>query len=308
MIIDKLIEKTAQLKNPTCVGMDTSFDYLPDDMKKNCKNLADAAKAITEFNYKIIDKIYDVVPSVKVQIAYYEMYGVAGLQAFYDTINYSKQKGLIVISDVKRNDIGSTAGCYSSAYLGETKINDKSFLAFPSDFVTVNGYLGSDGIVPFVNDCKKYDKGIFVLVKTSNHSSNELQDKKFENGDALYYAMAGNTASWGKDLIGKYGYSSVGAVVGATYKEQAETLRNSYKNLFFLIPGYGTQGGTGADITVCFDSNGRGGIVNSSRGILCAYKADKYKALSYYDAARRAAEDMQADLSGELKKAGKEIK
>lgn len=308
MIIDKLIEKIIELKNPTCVGLDTSFDYLPEDMKKSCKGLYDAASAIKDFNYKIIDKIYDIVPSVKVQIAYYEMYGVAGMQAFYDTLCYAKEKGLIVISDVKRNDIGSTAGCYSSAYLGETVISGKSFSVFPSDFATVNGYLGTDGITPFITDCKKYDKGIFVLVKTSNPSSEELQDRKIENGDTMYYNMAAFTVNWGRDLIGGYGYSQVGAVVGATFKQQAENLRNSFKNLFFLIPGYGTQGGTASDVSVCFDNNGRGGIVNSSRGILCAYKSDKYKGLKFDDAARRAAEDMRQDLFNELKKAGKEIK
>lgn len=302
MIIDNLIERIDELKNPTCVGLDTSFDYLPDELKKPCKDLNDAAKSITEFNFNIIDEVYNLIPAVKVQVAYYEMYGVFGMQAFYDTINYAKQKGLIVISDVKRNDIGSTASCYSGAYLGKTEINGKSFSAYPSDFITVNGYLGSDGIIPFIKDCEKYDKGIFVLVKTSNASSGELQNKKIESGETLYESMANLTAKLGGGLIGKYGYSSIGAVVGATYKEEAENLRNKFKNLFFLIPGYGAQGGSASDLAVCFDDFGRGGIVNSSRGILCAYKSDKYKNLNYYKAARCAVLDMQADLYSAIKK------
>ena len=307
MIIDRLIERIIDLKNPTCVGLDTSFDYLPDEIKKNCTDLNDAAKAIRDFNFSVIDKIYDLVPSVKVQVAYYEMYGLSGMQTFFDTINYAKEKGLVVISDVKRNDIGSTAGCYSAAYLGRVLINGLEYTGFPSDFITVNAYLGTDGIEPFVNDCKKYDKGIFVLVKTSNPSSEELQDQKIGQ-DTLYHHMAGFVSNWGRDLIGKYGYSSVGAVVGATHKEQAEDLRKCYKNLFFLIPGYGAQGGTGSNIAVCFDDFGRGGIVNSSRGILCAYKTEKYKGLDYKNAARQATMDMQEDLCSELKLAGKEIK
>lgn len=302
MIIDNLIEKIDKLKNPVCVGLDTSFDYLPGELKKNCKDFKSAAKAITEFNYKIIDSVYDIIPAVKVQIAYYEMYGIFGIQAFYDTINYAKQKNLIIISDVKRNDIGSTASCYSAAYLGKTEINGNSFSAFPSDFITVNGYLGSDGLVPFVDDCKKYDKGVFVLVKTSNVSSGELQNKKFDNGETLYDVMANLTANLGKDLIGKYGYSQIGAVVGATHKTEAENLRKKFKNMFFLIPGYGAQGGSADDLAVCFDKDGRGGIVNSSRGILCAFKSEKYKNLKYYKAARQAVEDMQLDLWNVLRK------
>ncbi len=302
---DKLIEKIKKLENPSAVGIDTSFDYLPEDMKKFCKTLDDAGKAITEFNFGIIDKVADVVPSVKVQVAYYEMYGLAGLKAFSDTLAYAKKKGLIVITDAKRNDIGSTASCYSSAYLGSVNVNGNAFTPFDSDFITVNGYLGSDGIVPFLKDCDKNDKGIFVLVKTSNPSSGQLQDKKFASGETLYESMGDLVEEWGKSSIGKYGYSRVGAVVGATHPSQAETLRKRLKHTFFLIPGYGAQGGTADDLSVCFDENGIGGVVNSSRGIICAYKTEKYKGMNYADAARAAAEDMRDDINRALRKTGK---
>lgn len=307
MLIDKLISKCIELKNPVCVGLDTSFDYLPQELQKNCNSLSDAAKAITEFNFKIIDKVYSLIPSVKVQIAYYEMYGVDGIKAFFDTISYAKKKGLAVISDVKRNDILSTASCYSNAYLGKVKVNDNLFCAFPSDFITVNGYLGTDGISPFIKDCKEFDKGIFVLVKTSNQSSAELQDKKLESGQPVYETMAESVNLLGKDFIGKYNYSQIGAVVGATQKSQAKLLRDRFKNLFFLIPGYGAQGATAVDLTVCFDQFGRGGIVNSSRGILCAYKSEKFKDSNYAAAAKNAVLDMQKDLYNALKNDGKEI-
>ena len=304
-MIDKLIEKIKELENPSAVGIDTSFDYLPEDMKKNCKTLEDVGKAIKDFNFNIIDKVAGIVPAVKVQVAYYEMYGLPGLKAFADTLAYAKKKGLIVITDVKRNDIGSTASCYSTAYLGSVNVNGNTFTPFESDFITVNGYLGGDGIVPFLKDCAKNDRGIFVLVKTSNPSSGQLQDKKFESGETLYESMGDLVEEWGSDSVGKYGYSRVGAVVGATHPLQAETLRKRLKHTFFLIPGYGAQGGTADDLSVCFDGNGIGGIVNSSRGIICAYKTEKYKGTDYASAAKAAAEDMQADIYRALKKAGK---
>ena len=228
------------------------------------------------------------------------MYGIYGLGCYLDTVNYAKCKGLFIIADGKRNDIGSTAGYYSKAFLGKTEVNGNTFCAFPSDFLTVNGYLGSDGLTPFVEDCKNYKKGIFMLVKTSNPSSGELQDQIFSDGEPLYIKSAMLAERMGKDLIGKYGYSSVGAVVGATHKEQAKSLRDRFKNLFFLIPGYGAQGGTAEDLAVCFDTKGLGGIVNSSRGILCAYKDKKYSGLSFAAAAKRAAEDMQKDLNAAI--------
>ncbi len=294
-MIDKLIEKIVDLQNPTCVGLDTSFGYLPDEMKKGVTTFESAAEAIAEFNMNIIDKVCDIVPSVKVQIAYYEAYGHAGLQAFEYTVNYAKGRGLVVIADCKRNDIGSTAGCYSTAYLGKTDLNGKQLRAFAADMLTVNGYLGYDGIKPFVDDIKKYDKSIFVLVKTSNPSSGELQNLKLENGKYIYEQMGELVSEWGKDSVGKYGYSEVGAVVGATHPEEAERLRAQLPNTFFLIPGYGAQGGSAQMLKVCFDKKGLGGVVNSSRGIICAYKDARYRGMNYAEAARI---DMQQDLSG----------
>lgn len=296
-MIDKLIEKIEQKQNPTVVGLDTSFDYLPDEMREGVNNFAGAADSIVAFNKKLVDAVADIVPAVKVQVAYYEMYGVEGMRAFCDTCRYAESKGLIVMTDAKRNDIGATAECYAKAYLGETAVGGKAYTAFDSHFLTVNGYLGSDGIKPFLGWMQKRDKGIFVLVKTSNKSSGELQDMKLENGKTVYEYMGALVEEWGKDSIGKFGYSDVGAVVGATHPVQAEILRREMPHTFFLIPGYGAQGGTADDLKVCFDKNGRGGIVNSSRGILCAYRQEKYKGLSFEEAARKACEDMKADLN-----------
>lgn len=302
---DQLIDRIIELNNPTAIGLDTSFDYLPENLSKTCKSFADAAKAITEFNVNLIDRTCKLVPAVKVQVAYYEMYGYEGMKAFADTVEYAKKRGLIVISDVKRNDIGSTAGCYSSAYLGGVNINGNRLTAFNSDYITVNGYLGADGIIPFLDDCKKENKGIFVLVKTSNPTSGQLQDKKFADGETLYESMGKLVEQWGSSSIGKHGFSDVGAVVGATHPVQAENLRKILPTTFFLIPGYGAQGGGADGLTVCFNSKGLGGIVNNSRGIICAYKTEKYKGLTYVQAAEQACIDMQIDIAGALKRAGK---
>ena len=301
MIIDKLIDAIKRTDNPSVVGLDTCLDYLPQDMLAKVESLDDAAEQIFEFNKNIIDNIFDIVPAVKVQVAYYEMYGYQGMKAFKQTVDYAKSKGMIVIADVKRNDIGSTAGCYSKAYLSGVEEKKKKIIAFDSDYITVNGYLGSDGILPFVKDCKENDKGLFILVKTSNPTSGELQDKKFENGNTLYEEMGDLVEKWGSELIGKYGYSSIGAVVGATHREQAEIIRKRNPHTFFLIPGYGAQGGKAEDLAVCFE-NGIGGIVNSSRGILCAYKKDKYQGMDYAKAARQASIDMREDLNSAIKK------
>lgn len=301
MIIDKLIDAIKRMDNPSVVGLDTCLDYLPQDMLAKVESLDDAAEQIFEFNKNIIDNIFDIVPAVKVQVAYYEMYGYQGMKAFKQTVDYAKSKGMIVIADVKRNDIGSTAGCYSKAYLSGVEVAGKKIIAFDSDYITVNGYLGSDGILPFVKDCKENDKGLFILVKTSNPTSGELQDKKFENGNTLYEEMGDLVEKWGSELIGKYGYSSIGAVVGATHREQAEIIRKRNPHTFFLIPGYGAQGGKAEDLAVCF-VNGIGGIVNSSRGILCAYKKDKYQGMDYAKAARQASIDMREDLNSAIKK------
>ena len=297
MITDALIERIVGMKNPTCVGLDTSFDYLPDEMRAGVKDFAGAAERIFDFNKTLIDRLYDVVPSVKVQIAYYEMYGAPGLKAFEETLRYAAEKGLIVIADAKRNDIGSTAACYSSAFLGETKVEGNASRAFPADFLTVNAYLGTDGIAPFVNDCKKRDRGIFVLVKTSNPSSGELQNKLLADGTPVYEYMGALVEKWGEGTEGKYGYSAVGAVVGATHPEEAARLRKLLPHTFFLIPGYGAQGGNAQMLKCCFGADGLGGVVNNSRGILCAYRK---RGGTYYDAARAAALDMQRDLASVL--------
>ena len=297
MIIDRLIEKIKQTKNPSVVGLDTCVDYLPDDMKNQIKSLDDVCEALTEFNKNVVDSICDIVPAVKVQVAYYEMYGVQGMQAFQNTLKYAKSKGMFTMADIKRNDIGSTAAAYSKAYLGKTVFNGVEVTPFESDFVTINGYLGTDGIKPFVDDAEKYGKGAFVLVKTSNPSSGDLQNKKLVGSETVFEEMANFVCEWGKNLVGDYGYSSLGAVVGATHKAEAELLRKKYPSLFFLVPGYGAQGATAEDVSVNFDKDGLGAIVNSSRGILCAYKKDKYNGLNYFKAARQAALDMKDDLT-----------
>ena len=304
-MIDKLIKKIIDMQNPTCVGLDTSFEYLPDNMREDMATFEGAAEAITEFNMNIVDKISDIVPAIKVQVAYYEMYGYEGLKAFNYTINYALGRSRVVTADCKPNDIGSTAGCYAKAFLGKTQINEKIMRAFPADMVTINGYLGTDGIKPFVDECKANNKGAFVLVKTSNPSSGEIQDLKLENGKTVYEHMGDLVAEWGKDLIGKYGYSDIGAVVGATYPEQGAELRKRLPNTFFLIPGYGAQGGSAESIKGCFDERGLGGVVNNSRGIICAYRKPRYSGMSYYEAARAACLDMREDLAKTLGKMGR---
>ena len=297
MITDRLIEKIIDLQNPTCVGLDTLFDYLPDEMKAGVTTFDGVAERVFDFNKKLIDTLCDIIPSVKVQIAYYEMYGTAGMKAYEETLKYAAEKDLVVIADAKRNDIGSTAACYAKTFLGETKVNDLSLKAFPSDYVTVNGYLGTDGIAPFVEECEKNEKGIFVLVKTSNPSGAEIQNMVLENGLPMYEYMGGLVEKWGESTIGKYGYSSVGAVVGATHPTEAARLRKVLPHTFFLIPGYGAQGGNAEMLKSCFGANGLGGVVNNSRGILCAYKK---LGGTYYDAARAATVAMQKDLASVL--------
>lgn len=304
-MVEKLIERIIELQNPACVGLDTDFNYLPEDMKRDVSTFEEVSERIAEFNMNIIDKISDIVPAVKVQVAYYEMYGHAGMQAFEYTLNYARGRGLIVIADCKRNDIGSTAGCYSKAYLGKTDINGKKTRAFAADMLTVNGYLGYDGIKPFIEDVTAHDKSIFALVKTSNPSSGEFQNLKLENGKFIYEQMGELVQEWGKTTVGKYGYSEVGAVVGATHPEEAARLRKQMPNTFFLIPGYGAQGGSAEMLKVCFDKRGLGGVVNSSRGIICAYKNPQYSGMTYSEAARAACIDMQQDLLGAIGKMGR---
>ena len=240
--MDKLINKIKETNNPTVMGLDPRYDMIPDSIKaKYTKDIEGACKAILEFNKGLIDSVCDIVPAVKPQIAFYEMFGAEGIKVFNETCKYAKNKGMCVIADVKRGDIGSTAAGYSNAFLGRTPIGDEKVSIYDVDFVTVNPYLGIDGVKPFIDDCKEYGKGIFILVKTSNKSSGELQDLKLEDGRTIYEKVASLVNFWGEELVGEYGYSSVGAVVGATYPIQIKELRAIMPKTFFLIPGYGAQ-------------------------------------------------------------------
>lgn len=304
--IDRLIEKIKKTNNPTVMGLDPRYDMLPKCVvEKYPVTLEGVTDAILEYNKALIDETCDVIPAIKPQIAFYEMFGIPGMKAFYETCKYAKQKDMVVIADIKRGDIGSTAQGYSNAYLGKTKIGDKEESIFDVDFVTVNPYMGTDCVKPFVEDCKKYDKGLFILVKTSNPSSGELQDLKLKTGEEVYTNVAKLVEKWGEDLRGKYGYSSIAAVVGATYPEQLESIRKTAPHTYFLIPGYGAQGGKAEDIALGFDENGLGGIVNASRSLMCAYKSDRWKdkfqEKDYAKATRAEAIRMRDELNSALR-------
>ena len=304
MSVDLLVRKIKEKQNPSVAGLDPKIEYVPMYIREKAyskygKTLRGAAEAIWEFNKGLIDALYDVVPAVKPQSAFYEMYGLPGEEVLHKTISYAREKGLYVILDVKRNDIGSTAEAYSKAYLGKTEIDGEEVDACPVDCMTVNPYLGSDGILPFVNDCKKYDKAIFALVKTSNPSSGELQDISV-NGVHIYEKMAEMVNKWNEGTIGESGYGAVGAVVGATYPEQATVLRKIMKQSYFLVPGYGAQGGGAKDVLPCFNDDGLGAIVNSSRGIMCAYKKSNVKEEDFAQAARDEAIRMKKEITSIL--------
>lgn len=306
MSFDRLIEKIVQTQNPSVVGLDPKLEYVPEfivnkKIKKYGKTLKAASKAILEFNKAIIDEIHDICPAIKPQAAYYEMYGYEGVKTLYKTIEYAKENGMFVMTDGKRNDIGATMEAYATAHLGFTEVGGEEISAFSADALTVNGYLGTDGIAPLLDKCDKYDKGIFVLVKTSNKSSGELQDLKI--GDKTVYATMGELCeNWGKDHMGKYGYSSVGAVVGATYPEQLAEMRKALPHTFFLVPGYGAQGGGAEGVSKGFDKNGLGAIVNSSRGVMCAYKKEGCDEKDFAKAARREVIRMKEDIISYLPK------
>lgn len=305
--IDSLIDKIKQMNNPTVIGVDTRYDMVPNCVKeKYSKDIYGMCMAMLEYSKALIDATYDIIPAVKLQSAYFEMYGVEGIKLYKEMIDYCHEKNMIVMADVKRGDIGSTSAGYSRAYLGKTEINGKDESVFGVDFATVNPYMGSDCVNPFIEDCKKYDKGIFVLVKTSNKSSGELQDLKTEDGEEIYKKVAKLVNSWGEDLIGKYGYSSISAVVGATYPKQLKELRELMPNSYFLIPGYGAQGGKAEDIALGFDKNGLGGIVNATRSLMCAYKSDLWKnefeEKDYAKATRAEAIRMRDELNNAINK------
>ena len=310
-MINKLVEKIKKTGAPIVVGLDPMMKFVPEQIKQKAfgeygETLEGAAEAIFEFNKDIVDHIYDLVPAVKPQIAMYEQFGIPGLIAFKRTVDYCKAKDLVVIGDVKRGDIGSTSEAYAVAHLGKVQVGSKEYYGFDEDFATVNPYLGSDGINPFIKVCKEEKKGIFVLVKTSNPSSGEFQDKKLSECDnrPLYEAVGRQVDAWGKDCMGDE-YSYVGAVVGATYPEMGKVLREIMPKAYILVPGYGAQGGTGKDLVNFFNSDGLGAIVNSSRGIIAAYQQEKYASFGCEDfasASRQAVIDMREDISKALNK------
>lgn len=306
-MIDKLIAKIQKTGAPIVVGLDPMLNYIPEHIQKKAfaeygETLEGAAEAIWQFNKEIVDKTYDLIPAVKPQIAMYEQFGIEGLKAYKKTIDYCKSKDLVVIGDIKRGDIGSTSAAYAVGHLGKVQVGSKCYVPFDEDFATVNPYLGSDGVKPFIEVCKEENKGLFILVKTSNPSSGEFQDQ-LVNGRPLYELVGEKVAQWGEEHVGQSGYSYIGAVVGATYPEMGATLRKLMPNTFILVPGYGAQGGKGKDLVNFFNEDGLGAIVNSSRGIIAAYKQEKYAkfgAENFGDASRAAVEDMVADISGAL--------
>ena len=309
MSLDQLAKAIADKQNPTVAGLDPKLGFIPDFIRQDSfarhgKTLTGAADAILTYNKGLIDALCDVVPAVKPQCAYYELYGWPGVRTLHETIAYAKEKGLYVITDGKRNDIGTTMEAYASAHLGQTDVDGVFFRSFAGDALTVNGYLGSDGIQPLLNLCQAADAGIFVLVKTSNPSSGELQDLKFKDDRTLYAVMGELCETWGKSLPGKYGYSGVGAVIGATYPEQLGEMRAALPNTFFLVPGYGAQGAGAQDVLPAFDRYGLGAVVNSSRAILRAWQKENSEPEDYAGAARREALRMRTEfreLLGEIR-------
>ena len=305
-MINALVNQIKAKGAPIVVGLDPMLNFIPTGiLKKNYSefgaNLEGVAHAIVEYNKGIVDAVCDLVPAVKPQIAMYEQFGIPGLMAYQETCEYCKSKGLVVIGDIKRGDIGSTSAAYAVGHLGKVTIEGKEFRGFTEDFATVNPYLGSDGVKPFIDVCKEEKKGIFVLVKTSNPSSGEFQDQKID-GKPLYEMVGEMVAKWGEDAMGD-SYSYVGAVVGATYPEMGKVLRKIMPKSYILVPGYGAQGGKGADLVHFFNEDGLGAIVNSSRGIIAAYKQEKYASFgeeNYADASRQAVIDMKEDIAGAL--------
>lgn len=308
-MINKLVEKIQKTHAPIVVGLDPMLNYVPEHVQKKAfaeygETLEGAAEAIWQFNKQIIDATYDLIPAVKPQVAMYEQFGLEGMKAFKKTVDYCHKKGLVVIGDVKRGDIGSTSEAYAVGHLGKVQVGSNSFYGFNEDFATVNPYLGSDGIKPFMKVCKEEKKGVFILVKTSNPSSGEFQDRLID-GRPLYEWVGEQVAAWGADHMGD-SYSYIGAVVGATYPEQGKILRKVMPKTFILVPGYGAQGGKGKDLVHFFNEDGLGAIINSSRGIIAAYKQEayaKFGAENFADASRQAVFDMIADIDGALQAA-----
>ena len=305
-MIDQLIANIKKTNAPIVVGLDPMMKFIPEHIraaafKEHGETLKGAAEAIWEYNKGIVDAVYDLIPAVKPQIAMYEQFGVEGLIAFQKTVDYCKEKGLVVIGDIKRGDIGSTSEAYAVGHLGKVEVGSKTYAPFDEDFATVNPYLGSDGIKPFLKVCQENNKGIFVLVKTSNPSSGEFQDRLVD-GRPLYEIVGENVAEWGSECMGSE-YSNVGAVVGATYPEMGKVLRKVMPKSYILVPGYGAQGGKGSDLVHFFNEDGLGAIINSSRGIIAAYQQEKYAkfgAENYAEASRQAVIDMREDIAQAL--------
>ena len=306
-MINKLVAKIKKTEAPIVVGLDPTLKFIPEHILKKAyeeygETLKAVGEAVWQYNKGIIDNTYDLIPAVKPQIAMYEQFGIEGLIAYQKTVEYCKEKDLVVIGDIKRGDIGSTSTAYAIGHLGKVKVGNNEYRGFNTDFVTVNPYLGSDGVNPFIDVCKEEKKGIFVLVKTSNPSSGEFQDRIID-GKPLYEWVGEKVDEWGKQCMGD-DYSYVGAVVGATYPEMGKVLRKVMPKSYILVPGYGAQGGTGKDLVHFFNEDGLGAIVNSSRGIIAAYQQEKYAkygALNYADASRAAVVDMIDDLKSALK-------
>ena len=307
-MINKLVANIRKTGAPIVVGLDPMLNYVPEHVQKKAfaeygETLEGAAEAIWQFNKEIVDKTYDLIPAVKPQIAMYEQFGIPGLQAFKKTVDYCKEKGLVVIGDIKRGDIGSTSAAYAVGHVGRVQVGSKEYVPFDEDFVTVNPYLGSDGVNPFIKVCQEEKKGMFILVKTSNPSSGEFQDRLID-GRPLYELVGEKVAEWGAQHMGDE-YSYVGAVVGATYPEQGKILRKVMPKSFILVPGYGAQGGQGKDLVHFFNEDGLGAIVNSSRGIICAYKQEAYAGFgpeNWGDASRAAVEAMIKDIRESLER------
>ncbi len=309
-MINQLIENIQRTNAPVVVGLDPMLSYIPAHILSKAyeefgETLEGAAEAVWQYNKGIIDATYDLIPAVKPQIAMYEQFGIPGLLVFDRTVKYCQEKGLVVIGDVKRGDIGSTSAAYAVGHLGKVQVGSQKISAFNEDFATINPYLGSDGINPFIEVCKEEKKGLFILAKTSNPSSGEFQDRLID-GIPLYEHVGSKIAEWGEQFMSdKYPYSYIGAVVGATYPEQGKTLRKLMPKTFILVPGYGAQGGRGKDLAHFFNTDGLGAIINSSRGIIAAYKAEQYAEFGtqrYAEASRQAVLDMVEDITKALGK------
>ena len=307
-MINKLVAKIQKTNAPIVVGLDPMLNYIPAHIQKKAfqeygETLEGAAEAVWQFNKEIVDKTYDIIPAVKPQIAMYEQFGIPGMTAFKKTVDYCREKDLVVIGDIKRGDIGSTSAAYAVVHLGKVKVGDKTYAGFDEDFATLNPYMGADSIQPFIEVCREENKGIFVLVKTSNPSSGDFQDQ-LVNGRPLYELVGEKVAEWGETHMGDT-YSYVGAVVGATYPEMGKILRKIMPKAYILVPGYGAQGGQGKDLVHFFNKDGLGAIVNSSRGIIASYKQEKYAKFgpeNFGDSARQAALDMIEDISSALER------